>query len=221
MVQVLYEDNHLIAVAKPHGVLVQGDDTGDPTILDEVKLYLKEKYHKPGNVFLGVIHRLDRPVAGILLLAKTSKGASRVSEQFRAHTMKKVYHAVVVGVPKQQESLLVHHLRKDTAKNIVYAMDKPTNETQEARLTYSVVKDNGEFSLLRIELHTGRPHQIRTQLSFIGHQIVGDVKYGSNVPFTKGAIALMATELSFTTATTNEHVDLHLDVPESFTKFVV
>ncbi len=220
MVQVLYEDNHLIAVAKPHGVLVQGDDTGDPTILDDVKLYLKEKYHKPGNVFLGVIHRLDRPVAGILLLAKTSKGASRASEQFRAHTMKKIYHAVVQGMPKQREAVLVHHLRKDTAKNIVYAMDKPTNETQEARLTYTVVRSSKEYSLVKVELHTGRPHQIRTQLSFIGHPIVGDVKYGSRVPFTEGAIALMATDLSFTTATTDERVNVHLDLPPSFTRFV-
>jgi 23S rRNA pseudouridine1911/1915/1917 synthase len=220
VIHVVYEDNHLIAVAKPHGVLVQADDTGDSTILDEVKLYLKEKYHKPGNVFLGVIHRLDRPVAGILLLAKTSKGASRVSEQFRAHTMKKVYHAVVEGEPKESSALLVHHLRKDTQKNIVYAMNTPTHETQEARLTYTVVQSVGKYSLVQVELHTGRPHQIRTQLSFIGHPIVGDVKYGASTAFVKGAIALMATDLEFTTATTEERISLHLDVPPEFTRFL-
>lgn len=220
MLEVLYEDNHIIAVAKPHGVLVQADDTGDGTILDEVKMYLKEKYHKLGNVFLGVIHRLDRPVAGILLLAKTSKGASRLSEQFRVRSMKKIYHAVVEGEPKQSTALLIHHLRKDTSKNVVYAMNSPTPETQEARLTYEVVHTTGHFSLLKIELHTGRPHQIRTQLSFIGHPIVGDVKYGSNTTFKKGAIALMATDVTFTTATTGESISLHLPLPEEFTRFL-
>lgn len=220
MLQVIYEDNHIIAVAKPHGVLVQADDTGDSTILDEVKMYLKEKYHKPGNVFLGVIHRLDRPVAGILLLAKTSKGASRLSEQFRVRSMKKIYHAVVEGEPKQSTALLIHHLRKDTSKNVVYAMNSPTPETQEARLTYEVMQTTGHFSLLQIELHTGRPHQIRTQLSFIGHPIVGDAKYGSNTPFKKGAIALMATDVTFMTATTGESISLHLPLLEEFTRFL-
>ncbi len=216
MVDVLYEDNHLIAVAKPHGVLVQADETGDPTILDEVKKYLKEKYQKPGNVFLGVIHRLDRPVAGILLLAKTSKGASRLSEQFRDHSVEKIYHAWVEGEPKEPKATLTHYLRKDSASNFVHAMNRPTEETQEARLSYETEFTNGKRSIVKIILHTGRSHQIRAQMSAIGHPIVGDKKYGSDSSYISGAIALMATDLSFETATTGERIQLHMDIPKQW-----
>src|SRR3989339_2049123 len=124
--KVLYEDNHLIAVYKPHGVLVQGDKSGDVCLMDEVKRYLKQKYKKPGNVFLGLLHRLDRPVAGIVLFAKTSKGASRLSEQFRNHTIEKIYQALIEGKPKKDKAVLVHYLKKDRSQNIVAVYNHPT-----------------------------------------------------------------------------------------------
>lgn len=203
-IRILYEDSHLIAVYKPAGVLVQGDKTGDICLMDEVKEYLKEKYRKPGNVFLGLLHRLDRPVAGIILFAKTSKGASRLSEQFRDHTVKKVYHALVEGAPKKPEATLINWLKKDENKNLATVYDKETPATQYAELDYETEKSSGKNSLLKITLKTGRSHQIRSQLAHAGCPIVGDKKYGANTPYQAGAIALCATALTFQTATTAE-----------------
>src|SRR3989339_1558040 len=162
--KVLYEDNHLIAVYKPHGVLVQGDKSGDVCLMDEVKRYLKQKYKKPGNGFLGLLHRLDRPVAGIVLFAKTSKGASRLSEQFRNHSIEKVYQALIEKRPKKNKATLVNWLKKDTEKNKVEVFDNEMPNSQRAELDYEIIKsDNNQF-LLKIILKTGRPHQIRAQL---------------------------------------------------------
>jgi len=213
MIKVLYEDNHLIAVFKPAGVLVQGDETGDKCLMDEVKKYLKEKYKKPGNVFLGLLHRLDRPVSGIVLFAKTSKGASRLSEQFRNHTVKKVYYALAEKAPKQKSGTLIHYLKKDEKRNYTTVFDKPTDGALKAELDYEVVDKN----ILKIHLKTGRSHQIRSQLAHIGCPIVGDVKYGAKKALLDGSIPLCATELSFETATTKERKVISIDYDSKIT----
>lgn len=211
---ILYEDNHLIAVYKPAGVLVQGDDTGDATLMDEVKYYLKTKYHKLGKVFLGLIHRLDRPVEGVILFAKTSKGAARLSEQFRAHAVKKIYYALVIGKPKKQQNTLVHYLQKGEKNNKVAVSETEKEDFLRAELFYEVVKSNGKFSLLKIKLGTGRSHQIRAQLSAIGCPVVGDVKYGALTPLSDKSLALAATSLTFKTATGEEEKTIEIGVPK-------
>ena len=213
-IKVLYEDNHLIAVYKPAGILVQGDKSGDSSLLDEVKAYIKNKYDKPGNVFLGLIHRLDRNVDGVVLFAKTSKGASRVSEQFRNHTIKKVYHAWVHGIVKEKAGTLVNFLKHDENQNFAEVFDNETKNADRAELSYELVKTDGDFSLLKIILKTGRHHQIRAQLSHIGHPIAGDSKYGSALRLPDQKIALTATSLSFETATTKEQKTVALEIPE-------
>lgn len=208
--KILYEDNHLIAVFKPAGLLVQpaspktlsrggGDITREATLMDEVKEYLKEKYKKPGNVFLGLVHRLDRPVSGIILFAKTSKGAARISEQIRERKIRKIYHAVVGGELQPASGTLKDFLKKDEEKRIAIISKKGAGDL--AELDYETVKTNGKFSLLKINLKTGRFHQIRAQLATIGYPIAGDKKYGAKDTLPDGAIALCATELSFETTT--------------------
>jgi 23S rRNA pseudouridine1911/1915/1917 synthase len=197
--QVLYEDNHLIAVFKPYGMLTQGDSTGDESLFDWVKLYLKEKYAKPGNVFLGLLHRLDRPVAGIVLFGKTSKGASRLSAQIREHSLGKIYQVLVEGKWSKPEGTLVHFLRKDPVTNTVAVFTAQEPDTQRAELSVRVLGYEGQSTLLEIELKTGRSHQIRAQLAASGHPIVGDGKYGSHSRSKN--IALVAAKLRFLTAT--------------------
>lgn len=218
-IKVLYEDNHLIAVYKPSGILVQGDKSGDISMIEEVKMYLKNKYLKPGNVFLGLIHRLDRNVDGIVLFAKTSKGASRISEQFRNHTIKKEYHAWVSGVPSEKNKTLINFLIHDENQNITKVFDKENSGADIAELRYEVINiDKSDiskpYSLLKIVLKTGRHHQIRAQLSHIGHPIVGDFKYGSSIKLADQKIALTATSLTFETATTKEIKTITLEIPE-------
>ncbi len=212
-IKVLYEDNHLIAVYKPAGILVQGDKSGDISMIEEVKMYIKKKYDKPGNVFLGLVHRLDRNVDGIVLFAKTSKGASRISEQFRNHSVKKEYHAWVHGIVKAENSVLVNFLKHDENKNYAEVFDTEISGADRAELSYELIKTEGEFSLLKIILKTGRHHQIRAQLSHIGHPIVGDSKYGSDIKLAEQKIALTATSLSFETATTKEQKVITLEIP--------
>ncbi len=216
--EVLYEDNHLIAVDKPAGVLVQGDKSGEESLMDEVKKYLKEKYKKEGNVFLGLIHRLDRNVSGIVLFAKTSKGASRLSVQFRDHSIRKICHAWVEGKPKRENDVLVNYLIKDEAKNKTTVYDKEMPGSDYAELSYEAVKhetlDGREATLLKIELKTGRSHQIRAQLSHIGCPIIGDVKYGASSSSPDQSIGLTATELHFQTATGEENKVINIPPPE-------
>ncbi len=215
-IQILYEDNHLVAVYKPLGLLVQGDKSGDICLMDEVKEYLKNKYEKPGNVFLGLIHRLDRNVQGIVLFAKTSKGASRLSEQFREHTVEKIYHAVVVGRPSKNKDTLLHWLKKDENANRTTVYNQKTKDAQEAQLSYEVVKSNGNYSLLKIKLGTGRSHQIRAQLAFMGCPIIGDIKYGAPDVLPDHAIMLAATSLSFDLATGEERKNITVSVPKDW-----
>lgn len=210
---VLYEDNHLIAVYKPAGLLVQGDETGDNSLMDEVKAYLKETYQKPGNVFLGLLHRLDRPVSGIVLFAKTGKGASRLSEQFRSHTVEKRYVALVEGCPKEKSRTLIHYIKKNQQTNTVTVYDKEVPGSLYAELAYDVLTEGEVTSLVDVQLKTGRPHQIRSQLSRIGCPIVGDVKYGASRPLFDASIALCAYSLSFSTATGNEKKHIRIDIP--------
>ncbi len=216
MIKVLYEDNHIIAVLKPAGVLSQGDRTGDVSMFDLTKSYLKEKYKKPGNVFLGIVHRLDRPVAGILLFAKTSKGASRLSEQFRNKTIEKTYHALVVGVPKQNRGVLMNVIGKDTKMFKAQEYE----DGREAKLSYQVIKSNGIYSLLKVQIDGGQFHQIRVQLSLAGFPILGDVKYGGEKWAYGQAVALCATGLSFYCATEDKKVDLAIEIPEVWREYL-
>jgi 23S rRNA pseudouridine1911/1915/1917 synthase len=194
---VLYEDNHLIAALKPAGMLVQGDASGASCLLEQVRSYLIAKYAKPGDAFVGLLHRLDRPVSGIVLFAKTSKGASRLSEQIRQHSIKKTYLALVEGKPRESRATLVHFVKEEGAAKAVSLGLRETKGAKRAELSYRVMVVGESNSLLEVELLTGRKHQIRAQLSAIGHPIVGDKKYGSSTLFAKGTIALHASALVF------------------------
>lgn len=222
-ITVIYEDNHVIAVVKPAGMPSQPDESGDESMLYAIKKYLKEKYQKPGNVFLGLLHRLDRPVSGIMLFAKTSKGAARLSEQFRNRTIEKTYHALAAGKFTTSKGVLTNLLGKDAKlrKGAEYADGK------KATLYYEVVQTGKNCSLLRIRIDTGAFHQIRTQLSLAGHPIVGDVKYlpaGRQVAGIKWqdaqSIALCATGISFMPATQAERVNLAIDFPADWKRYV-
>ncbi len=218
-IQVLYEDNHIIAVYKPAGILVQPDETRDATLVDQVKYYLKQKYNKPGQVFLGVVQRLDRPVSGIILFGKTSKGAARLSEQIRNHTFKKTYHALVSGLPPKNSDTLIHYLKKDPKINVVTVHEKEVEGSLRAELDYELVEKRGDKNLLKINLKTGRPHQIRVQLASIGCPIIGDVKYGapattaSKNPTEPHVLSLCATHVEFKMATSDEIIKLDLPIP--------
>ena len=226
-ITVLYEDNHVIAVFKPAGVLSQGDlpagrQVKQDTMLERVKQYLKEKYKKPGNVFLGLIHRLDRPVSGIMLFAKTSKGASRLSEQFRNHTIEKTYQAIVIGRPQKKKGVLINTLGKDEKLKKA----KQYDDGQEVRLFYEVIASGSQYSLLKINIEGGKFHQIRAQLSLAGFPILGDVKYlpaGKQVAHdwnNKKAIALCATNISFKAATEEKMVNVAIDVPKEWNAYL-
>ncbi len=215
-IKVLFEDNHLIAVYKPAGILVQGDKSGDISLLDEVKSFLKRKYNKPGNVFLGLVHRLDRNVDGVILFAKTSKGASRISEQFRKHSVQKVYHAWVHGNVKDQQGTLINFLKHDENQNFTHVYDEEVPNSEDAELSFELIKTEDNFSLLKIILKTGRQHQIRAQLSHIGHPIVGDSKYGSSINLPDQRMMLTATSLTFETATTEEVKMVNIEIPKKF-----
>lgn len=197
--RVLYEDNHLIAVHKPAGVLTQGDRSGDETLMDVVKHFLAEKYHKPGRVFLGLIHRLDRQVAGIVLFAKTSKGASRLSAQFRERTVGKLYHARLEGVVAPPDGRLVNLIaqREDAAR--VRVVTEPSPDAKQASLTYrtlALAEDHDEC-VVEVALETGRKHQIRAQFAHIGHPLLGDRLYGARRRWEPAGIALCAVRLTF------------------------
>jgi 23S rRNA pseudouridine1911/1915/1917 synthase len=211
--RILYEDNHIIVINKLPSEIVQGDKTGDATLPDAIKAYLKEKYNKPGNVFCGVVHRLDRPTSGAVIFARTSKALERLNAQFRDKETNKVYWAIVENNPANPERKLVHHLRKNESQNKSYVVDVKTNGAKEAILSYKLIKSSERYHLLEIELETGRHHQIRTQLAAIGCIIKGDVKYGAKRANEDGSICLHARKISFIHPTTKEEITVVAPTP--------
>jgi 23S rRNA pseudouridine1911/1915/1917 synthase len=206
----LYEDNHLIAVFKPVGMLSQSDHTGVPSLWDLTKLWLKEKYDKPGNVFLGLVHRIDKPVAGVVLFAKTSKAASRLSENFRTRQVDKEYLALVEGeLPATQEILVDYLIWEEDLRRASVTQD--TSEAKKSSLEYRVLRKDPRGSLLAIKLHTGRKHQIRIQFSHRGHPILGDRAYGSTENWEDEGIALAAKRIAFPHPVKEER--LSIEVP--------
>lgn len=195
--RILFEDNHLIAVNKRPGDLVQGDATGDRPLPEDVKEYIKHKYDKPGAVFLGVVHRLDRPVSGVVVFARTSKSLERMNELFRSRATEKIYYAIVEGKPSKIEDTLVHWLVKDESKNKTTAYKRENPLGSRSELSYKIVATAGGRSLLEVHPVTGRPHQIRVQLATLGTPIVGDVKYGASAPNDDASICLHASSLRF------------------------
>jgi 23S rRNA pseudouridine1911/1915/1917 synthase len=210
--QVLYEDNHLIAINKRAGQLVQGDKTGDACLADEIKAFLKEKYKKPGNVFCGVIHRLDRPTSGVVLFAKTSKGLERMNAQFREKQTDKTYLALVHGKLSTRDSL-VHDLRKNEQKNKSFVVD--TGKGKEARLGYNPLKQFDAYTLIEVTLETGRHHQIRCQMAHIGHPLRGDVKYGAKRSNEDGSICLHSAKLMFFHPISKEQLLIEAPLPNN------
>lgn len=210
---VIYEDNHLIAINKKAGDIVQGDKTGDKPLSEKVQAYLKEKYNKPGNVYIGVVHRIDRPTSGVVLFARTSKAAARLSEAFREKKMDKTYWAVVKNeLPKAKDSL-THYLKKDGNKNKSFAKDKAGDGYKKAVLHYELISKGTNYRLLEVKIETGRHHQIRCQLAQIGCPIKGDLKYGAKRSNKDGSISLHARQLSFKHPTTKEQLTLTAPVP--------
>ncbi|MEM9884312.1 MAG: RluA family pseudouridine synthase [Bacteroidota bacterium] len=213
-IQVIYEDNHLIAINKPSGYLVQGDETGDETAADWIKRYIKVRYNKSGAVFLGTIHRLDRPVSGVTLFARTSKALERMNKQFQLRQVEKTYWAVVNERPKQFQEKLVHYLIKDTANNVAKAYTRPKGKSKKAELEYTLIGEVGEHHLLEVKPLTGRPHQIRVQLSKVGMPIRGDRKYGSRLYNQDRSVHLHARKLAFTHPVKKEKVVIEALPPD-------
>ena len=212
--QILYEDNHLIMINKRVGDIVQGDKTGDKPLSDVVKEFLKEKYQKPGEVFLGTVHRLDRPTTGIVLFAKTSKALTRLNEMFKNHDLSKIYWALVKNKPTKIEDTLTHYLKRNPKNNTSKAYVKEVPESKKAVLKYKVLKSLDNYHLLEIELLTGRHHQIRSQLSAIGSPIKGDLKYGFDRSNPNGGINLHARKLSFVHPVSKETIEIIADLPQ-------
>ncbi len=212
--EVLYEDNHVIVVNKHSGDIVQGDKTGDEPLSESVKVYLKEKYNKPGNVFCGVVHRLDRPTSGALVFARTSKGLSRLNEQFRTKDVEKVYWAVVENRPPKNEDTLIHFLKRNEKQNKSYAYTEDVHGAKRSVLHYKLISESDRYFLLEIKLETGRHHQIRAQLATIGCFIKGDLKYGAKRSNKDGSIHLHARKLTFVHPTTKETITVEAPVPD-------
>ena len=211
---VVYEDNHIIVVNKTASEIVQADKTGDTPLSETVKQYLKEKYQKPGNVFLGVTHRLDRPVSGLVIFANTSKALTRLNEMFRAGEVKKTYWAVVKNAPKESEGELVHFLVRNEKQNKSYAYDKEVPNSKKAVLDYRLIGRSENYYLLEVDLKTGRHHQIRCQLAKMGCPIKGDLKYGSPRSNPDGSICLHARRVRFVHPVSKELIELKAPLPE-------
>lgn len=213
--KILYEDNHLIAVRKRVGDIVQGDKTGDVPLSDMVKNFLKDKYQKPGNVYLGVVHRLDRPVSGVVLFSKTSKALPRLNKMFAEHKgVKKTYLAIVVNKPTQPQGTLTHWLTRNEKQNTARAYDREVPGSKKAVLDYRLVAQSERYFLLEIELHTGRHHQIRCQLSKIGCPIRGDLKYGAPRSNPDGGISLHAWRLELEHPVSHQNITIDAPLPE-------
>lgn len=210
----VYEDNHIIIVNKRPGEIVQGDKTGDKPLVEIVKEYLKEKYAKPGNVFCGVVHRLDRPVGGLVIFAKTSKALARLNEMFRNGQVNKTYLAITRNCPPKPEDRLVHYITSTERNNKSYAHANPTPGAKEAAFSYRLVGSSDRYHLLEINLETGRKHQIRVQLSAIGCPIKGDLKYGDKRSNPDGSISLQAHSIEFVHPVSHERIYVEAPVPD-------
>jgi len=211
--QILYEDNHIIVVNKRVGDIVQGDKTGDKPLSEIVKEYIKEKYNKPGDVFLGVVHRLDRPTTGIVVFARTSKALSRLNELFSKRETQKTYWAVVKNKPPKDADTLVHYLKRNEKNNTSKAYLKEIPESKKAILDYKIIKTLDNYFVLEVDLHTGRHHQIRAQLSAIGCPIKGDLKYGFDRSNPDGGVHLHARKLFFIHPVTKENMEIIAATP--------
>lgn len=214
IMEVVYEDNHIIVVNKTASEIVQGDKTGDVPLSDMVKQYLKEKYQKPGNVFVGVTHRLDRPVSGLVIFAKTSKALSRLNEMFKNSEIKKTYWAIVKECPKQEEAELTHYLVRNEKQNKSYAYAEEVKNSKKAVLHYKLIARSDNYYLLEVDLKTGRHHQIRCQLAKMGSPIKGDLKYGAPRSNPDGSICLHARSVKFVHPVSKEWIELEAPVPE-------
>ncbi len=212
--QILHEDNHVIAINKRVGDIVQGDKTGDIPLSEVVKEYIKEKYKKPGEVFLGVVHRLDRPTTGIVVFARTSKALTRLNEMFSNRETQKTYWAIVKNKPEKEQDTLVHFLKRNEKNNTSKAHTKEVAESKKASLDYKIIKKLDNYFALEINLHTGRHHQIRAQLAAIGSPIKGDLKYGFERSNTDGGIHLHARKLNFIHPVTKVTIELIAPTPK-------
>ncbi|MDE6117847.1 MAG: RluA family pseudouridine synthase [Duncaniella sp.] len=212
--EVVYEDNHIIIVNKSPGEIVQGDKTGDVPLVETIKLWLKEKYDKPGNVFCGVVHRLDRPVGGLVVFAKTSKALARMNDMFRNGEVKKTYWALTRFRPPVEEDRLVHYITSTERNNKSYASVSPRNGAKEAILSYKLLGASDRYNLLEINLETGRKHQIRVQLSAIGCPIKGDLKYGDKRSNPDGSISLLAHRIRFVHPVSGKEIDVTAPLPD-------
>lgn len=212
--EVLYEDNHLIIVNKEAGEIVQGDKTGDVPLSDKVKEYIRLKYDKPGAVFLGVVHRLDRPVSGIVLFARTSKALERMNKKFREKDVSKKYWAILENTPDKESATLENYLKKNPEKNKSFVQKDDKQGAKLSKLSYKVVDRSDRYTLLEVELHTGRHHQIRVQLSTMGCVIKGDLKYGAKRSNEDASIHLHARELSFVHPVSKENIKVIAPVPQ-------
>ncbi len=212
--KVVYEDNHIIIVAKNSGEIVQGDKTGDVPLSETVKQYIKEKYHKPGNVFLGVVHRLDRPVSGLVVFAKTSKALSRLCNMFRDGDVHKTYWAITKNAPKQPQGTVTSWLVRNEKQNKSYSYDHEVPNSKKAILKYRLIGHTDNYSLLEVNLLTGRHHQIRCQLASIGCAIKGDLKYGAQRSNPDGSISLLSRRVQFTHPVSKEQIDIFSPIPD-------
>lgn len=211
--QILFEDNHIIALNKLPSQIVQGDKTGDEPLSETVKTFLKKKYNKPGNVFTGVVHRIDRPVSGVLLLAKTSKALSRLTEAFRLNEIQKTYWAVVKSKPPKEEDVLIHYLLKNEKTNKSKAYIQEIKNAKRSELIYKIIAKSDNYFLLEIKPKTGRHHQIRCQLASVGCPIKGDIKYGYNRTNKDGSIHLHARKIEFNHPVTKSYTIIEAPVP--------
>lgn len=212
--QVIYEDNHIIIVSKRSGEIVQGDKTGDRTLADDVKQYIKEKYAKPGNVFLGVVHRLDRPVWGLVVFAKTSKALSRLNDMFRTGDVHKTYWAITPNCPAEPEAVLTDWISRNEKQNKSYAYDHEVPGSKKAMLHYKVIGRSDNYTLVEVNLMTGRHHQIRCQLANIGCPIKGDLKYGARRSNPDGSISLLARKIEFVHPVSKEKIYAEAPLPD-------
>ncbi|MCH5235440.1 MAG: RluA family pseudouridine synthase [Muribaculaceae bacterium] len=218
--EILYEDNHIIIVNKAPGEIVQGDKTGDTPLSELLKQYIKEKYNKPGNVFCGVVHRIDRPVGGVVIFAKTSKALERLNKMLREGEIHKTYWALVEGKPENSEGSLRNFLKSDGRINKTFISTEKDPDAKESILSYKTIANGDRYSILEIELLTGRKHQIRAQLSAIGHPIKGDLKYGAKRSNPDGSISLLARKIEFIHPVSKQPICIEAPIPMEFTKIL-